>query len=84
MSIYPGTAVEQSYAQGFALGREYAQADRKDQRPFASSADEFRAEALQAARSWKLSGRDHRAWKLGIARGYREEARSFKWGRWGL
>jgi hypothetical protein len=83
MSIYPGTALEQSYAQGFALGREYAQADREAQRPFASGAEELRREALEAY-PWGDSKRSERAWKLGLARGYRDEARSFKWGRWRL
>jgi hypothetical protein len=85
MSIYPGTEVEQSYQQGKALGREYAQVDRSNDRPFASGAEELRAEARCISDDLtRMGALNERAWRLGIARGYREEARSFERGRWGL
>ena len=79
MSIYAGTEVEQSYAQGRALGARYAEADRADGFPGGSGALEVRVEAEEA----RDGTRQWRAFKLGIARGYREQVRTFRYGRWG-
>ena len=79
VSIYQGTEVEQSYAQGLALGRGYAEADRAEGFPGGTGALEVRAEAEEA----RDGTRQWRAFKLGIARGYRDSVRTFKYGRWG-
>jgi hypothetical protein len=80
VSIYEGTEVEQSYAQGLALGARYAEADRAQGWPGGTGALEVRAEADEA----RAGNRRWRAFKLGIARGYREQVRTFRWGRWGV
>ena len=79
VSIYQGTDVEQSYAQGLSLGADYADADRAQGFPGGTGALEFRAEADEA----RDGTRQWRAFKLGIARGYRDAVRTFRWGRWG-
>jgi len=79
VSIYPGTEVEQSYTEGLALGARYADADRAGGFPGGTGALEVRAEAEEA----RAGSRQWRAFKLGIARGYREQVRTFRSGRWG-
>jgi len=77
MSTHEATEVE--YRAGLALGARYADADRAEGFPAGTGALEMRAEAAEARddiRTW-------RAYKLGIARGYRDVARTFRWGRWG-
>jgi hypothetical protein len=79
VSIYEGTEVEQSYAQGLALGARYADADRAGGFPGGTGALEVRAEADEA----RDGTRQWRAFKLGIARGYRMSVRTLRNGRWG-
>ena len=79
MSIYEGTEVEQSYTEGLALGARYADADLAGGFPTGTGALEVRTEADEA----RAGNRQWRAFKLGIARGYRDAARTFRWGRWG-
>ena len=68
------------YQEGFAVGQRYADADRENGYPLGSGADTVLAEAVEArediSRSW-------RAFKLGIARGYRSVAMSKLGGKWG-
>lgn len=68
------------YESGLHVGYAYAEADRADSAPFASCAAELVAEAREAredAPCW-------RAFKLGVVRGYREDVRTLRDGRWGL
>jgi hypothetical protein len=78
MSVHEHT-VGQSYRDGLALGARYAEADRAQGWPGGTGALEVRAEADEA----RDGTRQWRAFKLGIARGYRDVARTFRWGRWG-
>ena len=78
MSTRESTGAE--YRHGLALGADYADADRAGGFPGGTGALEFRAEADEARRH---GTRQWRAFKLGIARGYREQVRTFRYGRWG-
>lgn len=64
------SSVRASYDEGFHLGVRYAEGDLHAQAPVDGLADELVQEAIEAredrSRSW-------RAFKLGIARGYRDE-----------
>ena len=72
-------STEAQYRAGLSLGADYADADRAEGFPGGTGALEVRAEAEEAA----AGTRQWRAFKLGIARGYREQVRTFRWGRWG-
>ena len=72
-------STEAQYRHGLSLGADYADADRELGFPFGTGALEVRAEANEA----RNGTRQWRAFKLGIARGYREQVRTFRWGRWG-
>lgn len=66
MSIYSDLpATEAEYRAGFSLGVEYAEADRRDH---VNAETDLRASARV---DW--TGRNLRAFRLGIVRGYREE-----------
>jgi hypothetical protein len=67
------------YREGLALGARYAEADRAQSFPGGTGALEVRAEAEEA----RDGTRQWRAFKLGIARGYRDAVRTLRWGRWG-
>jgi len=77
MSAPESTEVE--YRAGLALGARYADADRAEGFPGGTGTLEVRAESDEA----RDDTRRRRAFKLGIARGYREQVRTFRWGRWG-
>ena len=81
MSIYEGTHTQQNYRAGVELGREFAQADLAAYAATGTHALELRAEASEALRYG--SSRRWAAFKLGIARGYRETIRTLRNGRWG-
>jgi hypothetical protein len=70
---------EHLYREGLSLGHEYAQADRADRLPLASAAETLLAEAREA----REDSATWRAFRLGIARGYRDAVRTLRGGRWG-
>ena len=72
-------STEAQYRHGLSLGADYADADRAEGFPGGTGVLEVRAEAEEAA----AGTRQWRAFKLGIARGYRDAVRTFRWGRWG-
>ena len=69
------------YAEGFAVGQRYADADRENGYSLGSGADTVLAEAVEAREH--AYGRSWRAFKLGVARGYRLAAMSQLGGKWG-
>lgn len=79
MSVYEGTALEQSYTHGRDDGRAAAQWDR-DHGALAldARAQEYRLEAAAPDGSWlgtRDAARCNAAYGLGWVRGYREEIR---------
>lgn len=66
-------SVREAYDEGYAFGLSYAEADLRNNAPCGGIADDLVADAVEARddryRSW-------RAFKLGIARGYRMAVRS--------
>lgn len=74
MSVYEGTRIEQSYANGRDVGRGSAARDLYDQQPCVAIADDHRVEASAALYRAPLgdSMRAEAAFLLGFARGYRE------------
>lgn len=71
----PSTAAD--YATGYHYGRAWAEDDARNHVPASDWLETFREESQTGSR-WA------RAFYLGALRGYREECRSEKGGRWGV
>ena len=77
MSGYKAPMKYDHYSDGYHVGTDWANADRRDHRPAADELAMMREEA-QSSQRWA------RAFYLGAMRGYRSVARTLKAGRWGL